>query len=743
MSKRRLLLRLWLPALSVLLIPIFLLNVNIYQLSKKIEMTTAEQYRDETERSAEQIASTIEESIFYGDRLISNPDMQALKTVNSHRTTSDYRKFTAASEALKNDLHTALDYSVSIYFNKSQVLSSTGSLYLNLESIYHNLFQLLDFSLNDFKEITAYQEYGLTFYPIGESNFGGIVSEGVVYSRPIAIYNNEENGGAMFVNLTQRFWQQNLPHFHDDDSFVGVIDDNGEILYASNELPEGINLTNLSLVQGSGILDAEALGADYLGSYSRIRYGITVLSIRSRSAVLTSVTPLLRVTWVLNIGAVCVMILTILMAIFYWSKKLYRTADLLPGFDSANSKDILSFINDAVHKLKRAADQMGDDQIRQQAMMREIFWDRALNNTHSDSLTDLASRSAITSDGDRHYVVLLAKVISASGEFSYEHLDLIRTYREHLIASFTNPQRCRAVGAEQLILLLPVNNPELYQYEAESVLQHFPVHDLLTQSFACSQPFTDMSDFYEHYIDCRNSVNSTEPVDRQITWSSSVNKQVNDFIFFPYELEVQLISGIRSGDIETVRNAYRQIAKQNFFVKSISHEMYDLLTSKFKLIVLSVYMDWMPRPLDSYLQTINEAQTESSTYSDVYRILQELCRLYQSAQAEKRSHLPRMLEEYFDDNYQDKNLNISASATYFGYSESYFSRMFKDVMGQTYSTYLETRRLQYADALLDESQLSIEQIADQVGYSSSNSFRRAYRRHYNISPSQRRSQPSS
>ena len=66
--------------------------------------------------------------------------------------------------------------------------------------------------------------------------------------------------------------------------------------------------------------------------------------------------------------------------------------------------------------------------------------------------------------------------------------------------------------------------------------------------------------------------------------------------------------------------------------------------------------------------------------------------------------------------------------------------MFKEVIGCSFSSYLEKIRLHAADDLLVDSNLSIEEVAISVGYSSSNSFRRAYSRLYSITPSQRRSE---
>ena len=55
-------------------------------------------------------------------------------------------------------------------------------------------------------------------------------------------------------------------------------------------------------------------------------------------------------------------------------------------------------------------------------------------------------------------------------------------------------------------------------------------------------------------------------------------------------------------------------------------------------------------------------------------------------------------------------------------------------MGKSYSSYLENTRMKYADTLVCTTDLKIEDIAIRSGYNSSNTFLRAYKRYYGVSP---------
>jgi AraC-like DNA-binding protein len=62
------------------------------------------------------------------------------------------------------------------------------------------------------------------------------------------------------------------------------------------------------------------------------------------------------------------------------------------------------------------------------------------------------------------------------------------------------------------------------------------------------------------------------------------------------------------------------------------------------------------------------------------------------------------------------------------FSLPYVSRKFKQVMGVSFEQYLQQVRMHHASNLLVDTQLSIDMIAQSVGYSDTNSFRNVFRK---------------
>jgi AraC-like DNA-binding protein len=88
------------------------------------------------------------------------------------------------------------------------------------------------------------------------------------------------------------------------------------------------------------------------------------------------------------------------------------------------------------------------------------------------------------------------------------------------------------------------------------------------------------------------------------------------------------------------------------------------------------------------------------------------------------------------ENYFDSNLSVYSFASDLNVSASYFSKYFKQQTGEIFSVYLENIRLEHACKLLRETDESVDAIAKRVGYNSAYSFRRAFKRHLGLTPTE-------
>ena len=72
-------------------------------------------------------------------------------------------------------------------------------------------------------------------------------------------------------------------------------------------------------------------------------------------------------------------------------------------------------------------------------------------------------------------------------------------------------------------------------------------------------------------------------------------------------------------------------------------------------------------------------------------------------------------------------------------SPEYFSRLFKEEVGENFSTYLIRYRLNRAREMLKKTDMKISEISYQVGYSTQSYFSRLYKKYMGKTPEEERS----
>ena len=98
---------------------------------------------------------------------------------------------------------------------------------------------------------------------------------------------------------------------------------------------------------------------------------------------------------------------------------------------------------------------------------------------------------------------------------------------------------------------------------------------------------------------------------------------------------------------------------------------------------------------------------------------------------------PRILLE-IQKNYRTLTLEKLAQIT--NYSPSYLSRMIQKNLGRSFSNLIQLLKMRETARLLLNTELSIAQITEQVGYDSPNYLTRTFKQHYQVTPSEYRRQ---
>ena len=148
-----------------------------------------------------------------------------------------------------------------------------------------------------------------------------------------------------------------------------------------------------------------------------------------------------------------------------------------------------------------------------------------------------------------------------------------------------------------------------------------------------------------------------------------------------------------------------------------------------QVTVLYGSVQWSSR-LRTLLEMMRSAMPEQDYPGGLYLLL-VLHYVEQECLAESRSARPHneTVEQvcaYLAANYQQK-FSLTEVAARFYLSPYYLSRLFRRVTGQSIVDYLNNRRIEAAQKLLETTELSISAVAEQTGFASAAHFRRVFR----------------
>ena len=94
---------------------------------------------------------------------------------------------------------------------------------------------------------------------------------------------------------------------------------------------------------------------------------------------------------------------------------------------------------------------------------------------------------------------------------------------------------------------------------------------------------------------------------------------------------------------------------------------------------------------------------------------------------------------YIDRNFQEIK-SVKEISEKLSYSEYYLSHIFKEKMGISIKQYITEKKIAYSKELLKISNLSINEIAEKLGYSNTHSFSQSFKKNTGLSPVQYKKQ---
>ncbi len=186
---------------------------------------------------------------------------------------------------------------------------------------------------------------------------------------------------------------------------------------------------------------------------------------------------------------------------------------------------------------------------------------------------------------------------------------------------------------------------------------------------------------------------------------------------------------IAQGILTYMEDAYKRQLAPSKLISAIRGAIRILLSGD---IIIKSSDQQTVEKLDNLLENINGSKTYETLKEKTIDFIKEYCNFTQSKLSGKSLAIQTALQ-YIEDNYMNK-LTLDKVANYVYLNSSYLSQLFKKEMNMSFSDYVEQIRLKHAKILLKETDYSMNQIAEAVGFSSQNYFTRIFKKSTGLTP---------
>ncbi len=216
-------------------------------------------------------------------------------------------------------------------------------------------------------------------------------------------------------------------------------------------------------------------------------------------------------------------------------------------------------------------------------------------------------------------------------------------------------------------------------------------------------------------------------------------------VYYPIEISVKLLHFITTGNTPQVQEMFQLIHRENFTERSLPVNMLNYLLSDIRNTLMKARFSLPPEAEadGKELEQLDKALAQQATLPLCESIAVSLCGFF-SGTMKPADPIPE-IRDYLKQNYGDPSICLSMLSNQFHISESYLSHLFKEKTGENFSVHLEKLRLNEAAKRLKKpeqngkgKELSINALYMEVGYNSAVTFRRAFKKHFGMTPSEMR-----
>lgn len=185
----------------------------------------------------------------------------------------------------------------------------------------------------------------------------------------------------------------------------------------------------------------------------------------------------------------------------------------------------------------------------------------------------------------------------------------------------------------------------------------------------------------------------------------------------------EFVHGLDGAPYETMLSSYIHLM---FMISSSFHSVADNSNAR------------LSNAFHTFFSKIDYFETIAEIHHTFESLFTEIVLTVETMKQNKRNIVVDRIKKLIEDQYQDKNLNLSILAEEFQMSNVYLGRLFKEATGESVAEYITKVRMARVRQLLNECNLSTKEILEQCGWEDLNYFYTLFKKHFGVSLTQYR-----
>lgn len=463
----------------------------------------------------------------------------------------------------------------------------------------------------------------------------------------------------------------------------------------------------------------------YISEETGYTYYFTFPSYQATKSVASHQTAMLILTFVAFVAGVA-------MVVLFSRMSYHPIVELGHELDEANEEK---------DQLKEVVD-------KQKPIITTSYIRQLLKGTISSEDEASYILSYLNLDSKQYYNVLYMVAYNNSesnleGANLSEPLDeetLEQVLQESMQKFFPEPFYCYSPAARSYAILLSTEDSDSNTLIMKAQEITIRLHDYLLDHYGIwmfagiGYSTNSLTSIWESYQQATEAVSYTTK--NYIFYPYEFIKKDSNIFYYPPEISAKLIHFITTGNTAQVLELFNLIHQENIEQRALPLNLLKFLLSDIRNSLLKARFN-LPSGTDpEMVAQLDNRFGEHLSFKLCEDLALTLCKLFSSD--EEDSDLASTIEKYIIQNYKDPSMSLNKISDEFQISESYFSHMFKEKTGVNFSTYLENIRMTEAARLIQETDISLNELYFAVGYNNPNSFRRVFKKVFGVTPSSMR-----